>query len=450
MTILLESLTVFQLTALGFALRQKSNPADVTSRHSRLHLRSDRGVFCLPVCGSAMRGFSCLLLGTFLLSGCGRSVPHTTSEIQRAVDAGGTIVFPAGTYELTQTIVFKKSNTVIQGAGPSTVFVFKPSLPQVQCVNDRAFTTSCDVFFTPGRHILGPIAIGDGAFTAADDVSDLRTGDWLIVEEIDRGAGDVVVIDWAQVAFTSGNNVHLQTPFRTAFPNARAWDPHHSGLGFYRSPQVIEGTQFRDFSLVVPDSGQGAAGISVFAGKHTLIDNVKVQDANGQALYSYMAKDLTVQNSYGKCDQTLNEFAATVDLKLFGNTFIAGNDAGVGLDFGTGFFEVSGNEIPSSVDSGLYLLYGIHDGTVTNNSLGFVNSSGTSNSGNAVGIIARGTQRVNIANNDLTGGAGSGSVGLTIGPEYGVDVPIPSFGNTIAPNTFGMQWGVDYDPTNAP
>lgn len=69
-------------------------------------------------------------------------VPHTTSEIQKAVDAGGTIIFPPGTYEITQTIVLRKSNTVIQGSGPGTIFVFKPGLPQVQCANDRAFTTS--------------------------------------------------------------------------------------------------------------------------------------------------------------------------------------------------------------------------------------------------------------------------------------------------------------------
>ncbi len=395
---------------------------------------------------------ACLFLAPLLLllSGCGQPVPHTTSEIQAAVDHGGTVIFPPGTYDFTKTIVVRKSNTIIQGSGPGTIFVFKPRLPQQQCVNDRAFTTSCDVFFTPRRQILGPIAVGDSAFTAADDVSDLQAGDWLIVEEVDKGAGDVVVIDWAEVASASGKVVKLQTPFRTAFPNTRPWDPHHSGLGFFRSPGVVEGTQFRDFTLMVPDSGLGAPGISVFAGKHTLIDHVKVLDANGQALYSYMANDLAVQNSYGEADQTLNEFAATAGLTLTNDTFISGDDAGVGLDFGTGFFQVIGNQVPSSVDLGLYLLYGIHDGTVSNNTIAFVNTSATNALGNAVGIIARGTQRVDITNNDLAGGAGTGSVGITIGPEYGVEVPIPSSGNTIAPNTFGAQWHVDYDPTNAP
>jgi hypothetical protein len=36
------------------------------------------------------------------------------------------------------------------------------------------------------------------------------------------------------------------------------------------------------------------------------------------------------------------------------------------------------------VDNGLYLLDGIHDGTVTNNSIAFVSSSGAYNAGNAV------------------------------------------------------------------
>jgi hypothetical protein len=122
----------------------------------------------------------------------------------------------------------------------------------------------------------------------------------------------------------------------------------------------------------VPDSGQGVPGISVFAARHTLIDNVTVQDPNGQPLYSYLAKDLTIQNSHGYGDQILNEFGASVDLKLEGNTFSGKNSAGLGLDFGSGFFQVTGNTIPLSADIGMYFLYGIHDGRVADNSISFV------------------------------------------------------------------------------
>jgi hypothetical protein len=47
------------------------------------------------------------------------------------MDESGTVFFPPGTYDLTQTIGLRKSNTIVQGSGPGTVFVFKPSLPQI-------------------------------------------------------------------------------------------------------------------------------------------------------------------------------------------------------------------------------------------------------------------------------------------------------------------------------
>ena len=122
----------------------------------------------------------------------------------------------------------------------------------------------------------------------------------------------------------------------------------------------------------------------------------------------------------------------------------------LGLDFATAFFQMAGNNIYSSEDIGMYLLDGIHDGTVTNNSIAFVNSSGAYNAGNAVGILIRGTQQVNVTANFLAGSSGPASIGLSIGTAYSLDVPMLSSGNTVEPNRFGLQWGVDYDPSNAP
>ena len=93
----------------------------------------------------------------------------------------------------------------------------------------------------------------------------------------------------------------------------------------------------------------------------------------------------------------------------------------------------------------MYLYVGIHDGTMNNNQISFVRSSG-----NAIGILARGTQNVSITNNYLVGGEGAASEGITIGREYSADVPIPSLDNVIAPNAFGPSWGMDYDPSNLP
>jgi hypothetical protein len=372
-------------------------------------------------------------------------------DIQAAVDGGGIIIFPEGTYELTKTIVVRKTNTIIQGSGPGTVFIFKPDLPQVHCVNDRAFTTPCDVEDTVRRQITQPINLGDNSFTAAGDLSDLHAGDWLIVGENDQQVGTPVIIDWAQVESVSGNIVHVLAPFRTAFPNARAWDPKHSGLGFYRIPQLVEGVQFRNFTVIVPDSGEGAPGISVFAAKRTLIDSVTVQDSNGQPLYSYLAKDLTITNSRGEGGQVQSgsEFGATVDLKLERNTF-SSEGAALALDLGTGFFEISQNQIPSSSNIGMYLLYGVHDGMVNDNLISFVRCGNDFHGGNAFGIAAVGSQRVRIKTNYLAGGAGSGSIGISVVPANNTAVPIMSFGNTITPNSFGNAWGVQYDPDNVP
>ena len=99
-------------------------------------------------------------------------------------------------------------------------------------------------------------------------------------------------------------------------------------------------------------------------------------------------------------DKVLNEFGATTDLTLEGNTFSA-NAAGLGLDFGSGFFKIIDNKIPSRTNSGIYFLIGVHDGTVTNNSIFVGINNGNAN---AVGILARGTQRLTITNNSLEGG----------------------------------------------
>jgi hypothetical protein len=390
------------------------------------------------------RDLAWVLLALILLSAC--SGPVAVTNVQAAVDEGGIVRFPAGTYLLTQTVVVRQSNTVIQGSGPDTVFIFEPALPQVHCVNDRAFTTPCDAADPAPRQVEQPIAIGDSFFTAADTVNDLRSGDWLIVAEKDLVPGEVVIIDWVQVASASGNTVTVRSPFRTAFPNTHPWVPGSSGLGFLKIPQLVEGVQFRDLTIVVPDSGADAPGISVFAAKDTVVDNVEVQDPDGQPLYSYLSQGLTVSNSSGIGGKVLNEFAATVDLTLSNNSFSSTEDAGVGLDFGTGFFAMVSNDVPSSSMIGMYLLDGVHDGSVNCNSLQFVSSTSS-----ALGILTRGSQRVSIEDNYLEGGEGPASIGISIGTAYGgLDQPIVSTGNVVAPNWFGPLWIADYDPTNQP
>jgi hypothetical protein len=390
-----------------------------------------------------------LLLMPFLFSDCGGGDKlHTrtdvTAQVQQMVDAGGTINFSDGTYLLTQTIVIRKSNTIIQCASPKTIFLFKPIIPQqIHCQNDRAFTMPCEVNDPLRRQISAPISVGDTSFAATDDVSDLNSGDWLIIDEIDKKAGDVVAVDWEQVSATSRHTVFVQTPFRTAFTTLHPWEAlpggFGSGLGFHKIDHPVEGTQFHNCTINVPDTGHDAAAISVYAARNTLIENVTAISPNGQPLYSYLASGLTIRNSTGIGDKVLNEFGATTDLTLDANTFTT-NTAALGLDFGSGFFKIINNKIPSSMNSGMYFLIGVHDGIATNNSISFV---GVNNgSVNAIGILARGTQRLTITGNSLDGGAGPNSVGISTGPWPSSTIPVLSLDNVITPNNFGSSWTI--------
>ena len=397
----------------------------------------------------------CLFLGA-----CGGSnfvtpptAPNATAKddtdyVQNLVTAGHTV--PAGNYVLRRTIVVTGK---VVGVGPETHFIFQPSPPWLQCQNDRAFTTPCDTVYNlglqswvPRRQIAAPIAIGATSFETVDDASDLGAGDWLIITEKDMAVGDPVVVDWVQVASTAGHSIKVTSPFRTAFPNLRTWDPLSGGLGFFKTVNVARNVSFRNFDLEVvnSDSSISVPGISAFAAQQVTVDHVNVTDTYGQALYSYLSQDVHLSNCSGDSGPVLSEFAATVDLTITACSFRSQGDAGFGLDLGTGYFSISAS---SSVGYGIgfYLLYGIHDGTVQGLSIPYIPATSY-----AVGILARGTQRVIITGNTLSGGTGQASMGLSIGGAGTLEVPVESFDNTISPNVFGAQWAIDYDPNNAP
>jgi hypothetical protein len=391
-----------------------------------------------------------------LLLGCGNSVSKKpaapqddTAYVQRLVDAGAIV--PPGTYILRRTIVLKHPYTAVQGVGPRTVFIFKPSLPLEECWNDRAFTTSCDSFFNPitkayvdRRRIAAPISKGDTSFQTVDDSSDLQTGDWLVITERDATIRDVVITDWVQVASAVGHTIRVTRPFRLAFPNIHKWDPVRSGLGFFKVVSSVHNVQFRNFTLKVPNSGEDMAGISVYTAQHVIVENLNVQDDNGQALYTFQSQDVIFRNCSAYSGTVLSEFASTTDLVVTGNTFSSKESVGFGLDLGTGFFDVRNNKVTGSLNVGLYLLYGVHDGNLQGNSISTVPLQQSS-----IGILVRGAQNVNITNNYLAGGQGPQSTGLSIGPAFQIEISIPSFGNVVSPNTFGT-WAMDYDPTNLP
>jgi hypothetical protein len=356
-----------------------------------------------------------------------------TAAVQAAVDAGGVVNFPAGTYNLSRTITVSKSGTVIQGTG--AVFNFKPATTPSGCPNDAAFTSPC-IDSIPRQQITQSIAIGDSSFTAAGDVSALVPGAWLVISERDNKYGDIVAYDWAQVESVSGQVVTVAAAFRTAFSGSQPFDPNVSGLGFIALPALVENVEFRGIMI----NAGNAVGIQVDGALNTTIDSVTV-NANWQPLYSFLSKGLTVRNSTATGGR-LSEFAATVDLQLTDSTFSGNQGAALGLDLGSGFFTINGIAVTASDDIGMYLFVGVHDGTVENNQVAYVNASTPGY--DAVGLLGMGAYNCTVINNYFAGGAGAQSTGVVMGADDSEAVPVPATNNVTAPNTFGPGWSADY------
>jgi hypothetical protein len=402
------------------------------------------------------------LLIAFSLLGCSVSPPNNvpnqddTAYIQAKVDARATI--PTGNYITTRTIVLSGASPELL-CKPNTTITFKPLPPFVDCKNDRAVTTACDVLLDPGtnapilpRQITGSISVKAASFTAAADASDLAPGDWLIVSERDGILHVPVVVDWVQVSWVSGGGttVNIVGAFRTAFPNTHAWvtSPYWGGLGFDKVPATAAVSATIDgCTIQVPDAGSNLPALSVFGARGVTVNNMNLMAFNGQGCYSWLTKGLTITNSTCYSGKQSSEFASTVDLTVSGTSFSSDESTGFALDLGTAFFSFVNNPVPKSFNIGFYLLYGVHDGMITGTHISHVGVVGQTN---ACGIDVAGSQRVALTGNILDGGTGPASVGLAIGPIT-VENMIPSTGNVIAPNTFGAGgWSVDYDPGNQP
>lgn len=357
-----------------------------------------------------------------------------------AAAAGGIAFFPAGTYKITSTLL-PPSNAIVQGVGASTIFKFVPTAPFVGGVNDRLFHVTSQLS-ARRQMAAGAIAIGSTTFTAnsSSDTADLVQGDWVIIQETDAGAGDIVLIDWVQVRSVAGAVVTVQSPFRKAFPNARTYSST-AGLAFVRVTNLKENITFRDFSVVQPDAGAINPSLSMQAARNTRVENVIVDNADGGAFYTYKAQGVTITNCLQKGSQTAaSEMASTVDLSISGcqfgqigtanNSYAQANTSALTLDLGTAFFAVTGNRFYNAGNGGVQLTYGVSDGIFANNVISWVRNAGNVPNG----IIATGLQRVLISNNLLDGGS-SGNTGISLAATSTFTVNITSQGNVIWGNS---------------
>jgi hypothetical protein len=272
------------------------------------------------------------------------------------------------------------------------------------------------------------------AFVATDatDVADLVPGEWILINDYDSVIGDRVAVDWVQVQSVEGLTVNVTKPFRMAFTTARPWVPAKSGLGFEPITPLVENIALRDFTITVEQvAGTGAAGISLFGALNATVDNVTVNDPAAQPLYCYLSKGVTFTNSQAIGGTILSEFASSVDVAISNNRFTS-DTAGFGLDLGLGFFQVTGNAVEHSGNTGIYLLYGVHDGTVSVNDVSYVDAATAGY--NAIGILLQGSQNIEVTGNQLAGGAGTASVGILVEAHMG-ELLEPNTGNSVTGNT---------------
>lgn len=328
------------------------------------------------------------------------------AAIAAAKARGGGVISSGGGYifKTTQKLLIDSSNITMDLGGSEILFQ-----PTDTVTHDRAIVVHANDTggFSGLRVITGAIAAGATSFVAAaaGSVSDLVAGDWLFIQETDAGVGgEIVICDWVQVASVAGTTVNTYTKFRTAFPGT------HSTVNFRRIVNVVQNTTIRNLRIRTTDTVNALLGVSVGIARNTLIDHITSKPAKGNAIFSYRSAGLKVRGCFIERDMgQANEFAATVDLQLQGNTFgtvdITPDTAALTLDFGTAFFNVIGNDLSTAANIGLQVLYGCHDGAITSNTISMIVGTGS-------GVSCLGMQRVTLSHNIVTGpGSGTG-IGL--------------------------------------
>jgi hypothetical protein len=366
---------------------------------------------------------------------------------------GGLLKVGAGVYVIKTTWTPKSSQgwITIQGTGPSsTLFVF---VPVCTCStannNDRPFSVDFTSISTR-RQIANAIAKGATTFTlsSAGDGSDLVAGEWLIIAEYDTlaGGGEPIAIDWVQVVSVVTTTVTVKHPFRTAFSVGRTYSNAAplGGLGFVRATNdVFQNVAFKDFGIVQPDSGTAMPSIAIGYSIGSTVDNVWVDNPNGQNFYCYRGKDVTFTRNRSSSSKISNEVAACVDVMMDNNVFggfgsavsnyqVASSSAFT-VDDGTAFFSFTNNKLPESADIAIQSTRGVHDGIIKDNQVGWVRNGGT---GQGQAVVCQGCLNLTIEGNTFAGGDGT-NTGVSLANTTTLNVQINSSGNIVGVNKFG-------------
>jgi len=99
------------------------------------------------------------------------------------------------------------------------------------------------------------------------------------------------------------------------------------------------------------------------------------------------------------------------------------------MDLGTAFFELTGNAIPVSKNIAIYSTANVHDGTISDNTIGYVDGPQ-----NAVGLYLEGSPNVKVTGNSFAGGNGD-SIGILVKPQTTGIFSWPDTGDVLSGNT---------------
>ena len=355
-------------------------------------------------------------------------VTDDTAALQALLNLGGTVTLEARTYHTTKSLFITKSGTVLQGAGNATVIEYAPPATIESCKSAAAIQILCGPANTMPQALSTPIAIGDTSIQVANSAG-LSVGDWLIVGDWGVFGTYTTVVDWVQVASISGNSLGLTSPARVSVSTTRPFAPFSSGAGWMRAVPV-SGVVLQDLTVRVDDAGNTSNVVAIYleGTRNTVVTRVTVDNPLGNPLTGYFSKGATFSYDTVVQGRVISEFASAIDLTIEHCQF---NRNVIGLDLGTAFFKVLDNVINGSENTGIYALYGVHDGTISGNTVGYVGINGDAN---ATGILMEGDQNVSVSGNTLLGGAGSASVGVYNVSYVDANWNLPATGNTFTSN----------------
>jgi hypothetical protein len=333
---------------------------------------------------------------------------------------------------------------VINGSG---TIVFAPKGQLTGARNDRLFYLAS----TEGPVIqisTGRLTHGSTSFTVqnAAAIASWAKDDWLLIMEHDSGIGDVVYVDWVQVADVSGTTVKIKKPLRMTFPNAREWATTGSsrkctasfpcGLGAVKVANIVQNVTLRDFTIIIPrviDTNK-AIGIALRSTRGTQIKNVHCFNLSQNCVAAYRDQGLVFKENHIVQSAAASEFAANVDFRIIRNEFNKIGESAFApcleVDFGSGFGRVTRNKCSSALNAGIDILYGVHDSYFAVNNIDWVSGQGS-------GILSYGSYDCILSGNTLAGGSGTGIVMTDASLGAGLNVSIADHKNVLKGNIVG-------------